>query len=357
VFGDVPLNMLRANEAEWLKDFVERRGGGIIFVDGRQNQHLSWARTPLGPLLPVDWQQTALTGPAVRLRLTAAQSARAPLSLVSDEAQNSELWPALPAPRWVAPARALPGSETLVEATLRDRTAAAMVFRRFGAGRVLYCGFDESWRWRYEVGDLYHQRFWNQIAKWIMEPPYPVEDKFVALDTGPSNYAPGESAEIRARLRDAQGRLLLQARAEALVLRNGQRVAAVALEPDANTGGTFRGRTPALEPGDYEVRVRVDGLPEEELKARTEFHVTARGAPELAQLHANEAVLREMAFHSGGEFFREEEAARLLERLRPLSEGRIVETENLLWQSWWWFTPLVLLLTAEWALRKRAGMI
>jgi hypothetical protein len=28
-----------------------------------------------------------------------------------------------------------------------------------------------------------------------------------------------------------------------------------------------------------------------------------------------------------------------------------------LWQSWWWFIPIVLLLTLEWILRKRAGML
>jgi hypothetical protein len=334
VFGDLPLNMLRAEELEWIKDFVERRGGGVIFLDGRQVQLVNYAGTPIGPLLPVDWGQDPLAGTGLRL-----------------------VWASLPAPRWVAPARALPGAETLMEASLRERKAAALVFRRYGAGRVLYCGFDESWRWRYGVGDLYHQKFWNQMAKWIMEPPYPVEDKFVALDTGPSTYAPGETAEIRVRLKDAQGRLMLQAKAEAAIYRNGQRVAAVTLAPDHNMGGTFLGRTPALEPGDYEVRMHVDGLPADEMKARTEFHVTARGAPELAQLHANEDLLRQMAFHGHGEFYPEEEAARLLERLEPLSEGRIIESETVLWQSWWWFTPLVLLLTLEWALRKRAGML
>lgn len=357
VFGDLPLNMLRREELAWIKDFIERRGGGIIFIDGRQAQLVNYANTELGPLLPVEWKEAPLAGTGVRLRLAASRSARAPLSLVPDDARNAELWSALPAPRWVSPAQALPGTETLVEAALRNRTVSAMVFRRYGAGRVLYCGFDESWRWRYDVGDLYHQKFWNQIAKWIMEPPYPVEDKYVALDTGPAVYAPGDTAEIRARLRDAQGRLMLRAKADALLFRNGQRAAVVALEPDHNIGGTFRGRTPALEPGDYEVRVQVDGLPADEMKARTEFHVAARGAPELAQLHANEELLRQMASHSGGEFYREEEATRLLQRLEPLSEGKIVETETVLWQSWWWFAPLVLLLTLEWALRKRAGML
>lgn len=357
VFGDVPLSMVRAEELEWMHDFVERRGGGMIFIDGRQVQHVNYSQTPLGPLLPVQWQEAPLAGLGVKLTLKATSGARSALSLISDETRNKELWNALPAPRWVAAAKALPGTETLMDASLGGRNVAALVFRRFGAGRVLYSGFDESWRWRYDVGDLYHQKFWNQISKWIMEPPYPVEDKYAALDTGPSNYAPGDRAEIRVRLQDAQGRLLLKAKAVALLHRNGQRVAAVALEPDQNVGGTFRGRTPPLEPGDYEVSLQVDGLPAEELKARTEFHVAPQGAPELAQLHANEELLRQMAFNSGGEFYREEDASRLLQRLEPLSEGKIVESEDVLWQSWWWFTPLIVFLTLEWALRKRAGML
>ena len=39
-----------------------------------------------------------------------------------------------------------------------------LVFRRFGAGRVLYSAFDESWRWRKGVADMHHQRDWNQVA-------------------------------------------------------------------------------------------------------------------------------------------------------------------------------------------------
>ncbi len=50
-------------------------------------------------------------------------------------------------------------------------------------------------------------------------------------------------------------------------------------------------------------------------------------------------------------------ARRLVERLSPLSQGKVVESETLLWQSDWWFGAVLLLLTAEWVLRKRAGML
>lgn len=355
--GDLPANMLRPEEMEWMREFVERRGGGLIFIDGRQTKLASYLNTPLGALLPVTWREAPLNGTAIKLKLTASSSALAPLSLVSDERENAELWTRLPAPRWVASAQALPGTETLLEAAAGANKAAALVFRRYGAGRVLYTAFDESWRWRYEVGDLYHQKYWNQVSKWIMEPAYPVEDKYVSLDSGPATYAPGDTADIRVRLRDAQGRLLLKAKAEAVLSRDGQRVATVALSPDENIGGVFRGRTARLEPGSYEVRVQVDGLPSDEMKARTEFTVQPQGAGEMALLNADESLLRQMAFYSGGQYFREEDADRLLERIKPLSQGKVVESETLLWQSWWWFVPLMVLLTLEWALRKRAGML
>jgi len=42
---------------------------------------------------------------------------------------------------------------------------------------------------------------------------------------------------------------------------------------------------------------------------------------------------------------------------RSFRRSAVVETETVLWQSWWWFGAVMLLLALEWALRKRAGMM
>ncbi len=357
VFGDVPMTMFKTEELQWLHSYVENRGGGVIFLDGRRTPLAFYRRTPLGNLFPVEWQTGSLSGRDIKLEFTASDSSAGPISLVAGAEQNKRIWASLRPPRFVPPARALPGSEVLMKARLGEREADAMVFRRQGAGKVLYIGHDESWRWRYGIGDLYHQKFWNQAARWIMEPSFPVEDKYVALDTGPLMYKPGEQARIRVRLRDAEGRLILNANAEAQIFRNGEKVASVALEADVNSGGVFRGQTAPLYEGDYEVKIRVDGLPEDQMKARTFFTVQADSGGEMAVLSANEELLRNVAANSGGRFFREEEIDQLAEQLKPLSKGQIEEFDMLLWQSYWWFVPIVLLLTLEWALRKRAGML
>ena len=40
-----------------------------------------------------------------------------------------------------------------------------------------------------------------------------------------------------------------------------------------------------------------------------------------------------------------------------MSEGRVIESDTVLWQSYWWFLPIVALLTIEWIIRKRAGLL
>jgi len=47
----------------------------------------------------------------------------------------------------------------------------------------------------------------------------------------------------------------------------------------------------------------------------------------------------------------------LTDRLKLLSEGKVMQSDTALWQSYLWFAAVVLLLTIEWILRKRAGML
>lgn len=357
IFGDLPANQLRANELEWIRDFAGQRGGGVIFVDGRQERLATLQSSALAPLFPVSFEGRPLDGVPMNFQLKATGSSLTPLTLTSDPFDNAQIWWFLPSPHWLAPARALPGAEVWLEAVTAETRSPAVVFRRYGAGKALYLAFDESWRWRYKVGDLYHQKFWNQAAKFVMESPFAVQDRFVSLDSGALSYEPGATAEIRTRILDAQGRSLPRAKAEAWLLREGRKFATIALAADEHDTGIYRGRTAPLADGDYEVRVRVEGLPDTEMKARTGFAVRRVATGELAELNCNEPLLRELAATSGGRYYREEELGALLDRLKPLSQGRIVETETLLWQSWWWFGAVIALLALEWSLRKRAGMM
>lgn len=359
IFGELPRSLFKDEELKWLSDFVAQRGGAIAFIDGPRGVLKEYLQTPLGALLPVEWKGTPVRDQVARLVLADRAQSLASFALVPERAQNIDLWQNLRVPHWISGATPLPGAEVLVEAEISGTAARlpAVVARPFGAGKVLYHAFDDSWRWRYEVADQYHVKYWNQVGNWIAELPFAVRDKFVSLDAGGITYRPGESADLRVRLRDGEGKPVTNAVVDAVLYRDGKRIATIRLAPDENAGGLFRGRTAGLEPGDYEVGVESVAIADRDARARTQFKVEPRETGELAQLNANEDLLRQMATASGGQYLREEQMPRLLELLAPMSQGRVIESDTVLWQSYWWFLPLVALLTIEWILRKRVGLL
>lgn len=367
VLGEIAQGLFEEEELEWIRDFVASRGGGIILLDGPRQKFREYAddeENPIASLLPVKWNEDGPKRLAPQaLRLTERGLATPALFLHPSAERSAELWGYVPKPGWVAPTEALPGTDVYLEATLDEKgeeSVPLLVSRTVGAGKTLYAGFDGTWRWRFEVADKYHQRYWHQIASWIMEKPFAVSDEFVAIDPGASTYRPGESAALRIRVRDREGKPLEDPKAEveALVWREGKIVATVPMKTDPDSGGLFRGETPALSPGEHQVTVRVDGLFEEdELRSKVGFLVREPESPELATLICKEDLLRDVAKLSGGSYLREEQIGRLNDLLKPISSGRLVKKEIALWQSYWWFVPIILLLGLELFLRKRAGML
>jgi hypothetical protein len=216
---------------------------------------------------------------------------------------------------------------------------------------------DETWRWRYKVADTWHQRIWNQLAKSMMPRPFAVSDEFVSLDTGAVRYDFGTTIDVRARLLGLDGKPAINATVDALVWKDGRIVSTVSLNADPDVPGIYRGRIAALPEGEYEVSTRAAGYSDAALKARSEFVVLPPESGEMTQTAANESLLKQIAADTGGAFLREEDMIRLPELLSPLSSGRVVESDTLIGQSYWWFAAIVMLLTLEWVLRKRAGLL
>jgi len=358
IFGEVPRALWKGDELQWIREFAERRGGAIVFIDGPRGRFAEYKDTPLAPLFPVDFVEAAPSREGIqRLILTERAMALAPFALMAEREPNAETWAKLPAPHWLSGARPLAGAEVLLEAEVKGQRVPAAVVRTFGAGTIFYHAFEDSWRWRFEVGDQWSVKYWNQAANWVAELPFAVRDKFVSLDAGAITYEPGASADLRVRLRDSEGKPVSNATVDAVLSREGKKVATIRLAADESGSGLFRGKTAALQPGDYEVAVESPAIPESQLKARTQFKVEPRETGELVQLSLNEDLLRQVAAASGGQYLREENIDQLPALLAPMSQGKVEETDTVLWQSWWWFVPLIGLLTAEWLLRKRAGML
>jgi uncharacterized membrane protein len=357
IIGEVTPEVWQDHELVWIRDFVELKGGGLILIDGQRKSLRGYASEEFNSLVPVTWtDQVPQTLPS-KWKLTQRGAGDAAFQLAIEESENRLLWDELPPPHQLNIVEAHADAHVLLEVELDGAESPGMVSRAFGAGRVLYCASDETWRWRYKAADLYHQRFWHQLARSIMARPFAASDEFASLDTGSISYPHGSKADIRVRLMGLDGKPATDTTVDALLWENGQVVSTVNLSADVTVPGIFRGQTSELEDGEYEVTIQASGYSREVLKAKTEFVVEPADSEEFRQIACNEELLTAMSAASGGRFLREEEIGDLVDLLSPLSSGEVVESDIVLWQSYWWFFAIIAILAVEWMLRKRAGMM
>ena len=356
VLGQVPPDEMLGSDWDLIRDFVSR-GGGLILLDGRYDRLRQLATGELKDLIPVTYNDE----PPLRVRIlspTRLGIEHPVMNLWGKQQQLAELWDNLKPPSTAPSLAPKADAEVWAEAIgVDERRSSWMVSRLYGAGRVFYLSTDQTWRWRYKVADRFHAKFWNQLLQVVMQPPYSASDDFVALGTDKIEYADGESSIIRVRLQDPDGDPVSDATVDALVLSDNQVIATVPLMVDDPNRGTYRGQTPPLATGAYEIRVRASGFDATALQASTPIWVGSRDSAELSRVSLDPNALKQIADAGRGNYLHESSADELLSWLEPLSSGRTVESDTLVWQSFYWFWTIMLLLTIEWWMRKKAGLV
>jgi uncharacterized membrane protein len=362
VLGDVPADALTSQQKTWLRAYVEFSGGGLAVIAGAERNLAHDAYESLHACLPIKWlnkadSETIMMIPKTCSLSTVGQSLAAFRIDPKGEEESRQLWSQLPAIQFVDDVQVLPGSETLVHATSSLGEQPLFVTRRFGAGRVLFVATDETWRWRYKVADLVHQRLWNQVARWVMRTPMAVQSEFVSLDSGGTQHDLGKRIEIRAQLRDASARPASNLAPVTIIQRDGITVMQLPMTEEPNVPGSYQASPSELPAGDYSAKIQAAGFSQVALEIDTKFTVTEPSSVEMQDVNCNETLLKELAQSTGGKYFHESQADQLIAFIKPLSRGRYVESDTMIWQTYGWFIAALTLLVLDWWLRKRAGLV
>ncbi|QDU23209.1 VWA domain-containing protein [Urbifossiella limnaea] len=182
ILGDFDPKLLpqSARAMQDLADFVKVKGGGLLVAAGEHHTPAAFADTPVADVLPVvvlevvprpTPEDRPLTE-GYRPQLT-PEGKRHPLfRFGKKDAEAEQIWARLPPLFWAAKGYARkPAAEVL--AVHPDRAAEGntggkhpLVLQQFaGAGRVVFLGFDETWRWRFRADEPQFNAFWLQSVR------------------------------------------------------------------------------------------------------------------------------------------------------------------------------------------------
>lgn len=361
--GDVGVanDQLTKEQCALMRGLVENQASGLVLLPGPQGNQFSLLDTELADLMPVILDESHHSGMAelVASPLTLTREGRASLltMLGNNEEENPGIWRRLPGFYWHAPViKAKGGSEVLaVHGNRRGKFGPIplLVTKPAGSGKVLFMGIDSAWRWRRGVEDLYHYRFWGQVARWMSYQRNMASGQRVRLFFTPERPEPGTSVTLNANAFNANGAPLEKGSVAIDLTAPDGRAQRLELQKNASAWGAFSGRFKVDLPGAWKIRATVSGAEDKPL----ETTLLAQGADlEKTGQPARPEVLEELARVSRGRVIQPAQLADLVKEITALPEPRPLEARIPLGSHWATLVALITLLGSFWAGRKLNGM-
>ena len=359
IIGGVEASYFTAPQQQAIKDFVDRRGGGLLFIAGRASlSDGGWQNSPMADLVPVrlpdgrgtfhrDFSSVGLTQQGAQSIIT---------RLDENPGRNAERWKKIPQiANYQEVGEAKPGATTLLDVTPAGKRAQPLlVTQNFGRGRTVLFATEGSWRWKMwlDHADKTHATFWQQMFRHLVN-----DAPGQVVATTPKSVLSDETnVPIRVEVRDKQYKPVTNAKVQARFLQPDGTSATMELSPVPLEEGIYGGEWTAEKPGSYVVEIlagnEADKVGQDVLTFRRED-----GVAENFHTSQNKELLAKLSEQTGGRYYKPEEASKLTNEI-SYSEAGITtrETRDL------WDMPVIFLLAmairgSEWLLRRKWGVV
>jgi uncharacterized membrane protein len=369
ILGDVTARQLTAGNPGVLATIhrlVSEKGTGLMMLGGAFTfGNSDWQGTDIDKLLPVKLDVRGQVTGDVKIQPVAEQLQQYIMSLADRPQDNARIWEQLlPLNGMTRLGKPRDGAFELARAANGE---PILVGQTYGNGRTLAFAGDSTWRWRNSPETLpIHSRFWKQVALWLAKQEERKGNLVVKPDA--RRLASGSKLGFTVGLRGKGGVDAKEAHFEVKVVGPGNVETPVeTLRDKEDERGSF---WKTDNPGEYRLVVRgwgkeADGSDIPAETATSRFLVYQDDA-ELARRAADHEFLKKLAAAGGGQFHRPEELMALLQELQNQAQmpGR---ARAELWPDWrknslsgfivGWLLAFVALLSCEWFLRRRWGMV
>jgi len=350
---------------ERVKDFV-RDGGGLAMLGGfRSFDSGGYAESALKDVLPVELDNKGRyqTQATVRPVLTASGKVHPITRLLPDPKANEEAWAKMPPLADLNQVRGARG-ETLLSASGDGAATGSplLTIGRFGKGRSLALMTDDVWRWNFiAVGNREtpqnHLKLIRQAVRWLAQEPAFEQVQIRPIPTS----RPGEKVAIKLRVLKDDFTPTAQASVQLRVFGPEGEPSLVSATADSEEGEYTGEYTPTKE-GSYRVEAEANLAGKTLGRDKTSFSV-AFPYGESDDGRPRTDLLKQIAKASHGEFFsindwNDKALDKIAAKLESHAPSQIVEQrQTRLWSTLWPFSIILALLSVEWWMRRKWGLI
>jgi uncharacterized membrane protein len=367
IIGSVEAGYFTPVQQELIREFVDRRGGGLLLLGGQfALADGGWNATKLIDIFPTTLPLQAGTfhrevDPMRGTTHTTAELAPAGedsiiTRLVDDRAANDAKWKKLPyLMDYEDPGTPKPGAAVLADMiTPEGQKLPLLITENFGRGRTAIMATGGSWRWQMSspLGDTAHDLFWQQLLRWVAsDTPGHVTASVPAqmlLDNG--------AVTLTADVRDTQYNPAPDAKVEAHILGPSGVSALVEMAPVPDTPGQFQATWSAPKVGAYLTEVTAQRAGKELGRDVLTFQ-RMDGVAENFHTEQNRELLERLATQTGGQYWKPADLGKLAGSI-PFSEAGVTMRETRdLWDLPLVFLVLLALRFSEWWLRRKWGIV
>ena len=355
IIGSVQASFFSPEQQKSIYQFVSKRGGGVLFLGGRQALAAGgYQATSLADLIPVTLttQGASASFHFGKAKFELTPSGREKLQLSNDEKENQQDWEKLPLlGTYQLTGAPKPGAVVLAAGVPENGARfPLLVSQRFGRGRAQMFATDGSWHWKMELqaSNHTHETFWRQILHdLISETPSPV-----SISADKALYADETKVRLTAHVYDESYEPVNAADAVATVHLPDGSNQEIEMHHSASEDGVFEADATVSPVGVYKVDLdaKVGG---KSVGAGSTYFQRADGILEHFSPEQNVALLSRLAEQTGGKYYPLDKASSLPEQLTYSPAGVSVPEIRDLWDMPVWLLLLLLLKGGEWVLRKR----
>lgn len=355
IFDNLPSHLyISPNYYGRIREFV-KEGGGLALIGG---PHLldggGYLKTPLEEVLPIK-----LTGRegyrregSQAVRLTHAGKSHPVTQLSLDERENENLWQDMPALDGINLLDTKDFKNVLLEGA--DGASRPILFAdHYGKGRILLLATDSSWKWYMGLvarGQSHwaYLKFMERMVRWLTkdESLNPVQIVFPQI----SGEA-GQELEFRVRMREGKSPIRLSGNAVLSVFDPAGVKIESRLKSGESSGESLGSFFPKRE-GTYRIRVECLGGLQEEFVTIGRSMEEKEGRPDPERLKAISVSTGGNLLTGGDDLLKE------IDAFGNRAERRFIEERRFpLWNLPYILIALLALLSMEWFLRRRWGLV